>query len=128
MVRSILTTVAVAAIAVSSTSAFTSSPISTVRSSSTRPLLAVLDVDNEAEFDKQVSGAGDSLVVIDYSTTWCGPCKVIAPKFDELSDTYSDSIFIKVCMCILILQYPCCDIREYCCNVYLTKYTSIIVS
>ena len=104
MVRSILTTVATAAIAVSSTSAFTSSPISTVRSSSTRPLLAVLDVDNEAEFDKQVSGAGDSLVVIDYSTTWCGPCKVIAPKFDELSDTYSDSIFIKVCMCILILQ------------------------
>jgi len=100
MVRSILT-VAVAAIAVSSTSAFTSSPssISTTvtRSSSTRPLLAVLDVDNEAEFDKQVSGAGDSLVVIDYSTTWCGPCKVIAPKFDELSDTYSDSIFIKVC-------------------------------
>ena len=103
MVRSILT-VAVAAIAVSSTSAFTSSPISTTitRSSSTRPLLAVLDVDNEAEFDKQVSGAGDSLVVIDYSTTWCGPCKVIAPKFDELSDTYSDSIFIKVCkICVI---------------------------
>jgi len=106
MVRSTILTVAVAAIAVSSTSAFTSSPISTTvtRSSSTRPLLAVLDVDNEAEFDKQVSGAGDSLVVIDYSTTWCGPCKVIAPKFDELSDTYSDSIFIKVCLCILILQ------------------------
>lgn len=108
MVRStILTVAATAAIAVSSTSAFISSPstISTVRSSSTRPLLAVLDVDNEAEFDKQVSGAGDSLVVIDYSTTWCGPCKVIAPKFDELSDTYSDSIFIKVCiLCILRLQ------------------------
>ena len=106
MVRSTILTVTVAAIAVSSTSAFTSSPssIPTVRSSSTRPLLAVLDVDNEAEFDKQVSGAGDSLVVIDYSTTWCGPCKVIAPKFDELSDTYSDSIFIKVCLCILILQ------------------------
>ena len=100
MVRSTILTTAVAAIAVISTSAFTSPPsISTTvtRSSSTRPLLAVLDVDNEAEFDKQVSGAGDSLVVIDYSTTWCGPCKVIAPKFDELSDTYSDSIFIKVC-------------------------------
>ena len=36
-------------------------------------------------------------MVIDYSTTWCGPCKVIAPKFDELSDKYSDSVFIKVC-------------------------------
>jgi thiol-disulfide isomerase/thioredoxin len=22
------------------------------------------------------------------TTTWCGPCKVIAPKFDELGDKY----------------------------------------
>ena len=121
MVRSTILTVAVAAIAVSSSSALTSSPISTTvtRSSSTRPLLAVLDVDNEAEFDKQVSGAGDSLVVIDYSTTWCGPCKVIAPKFDELSDTYSDSIFIKVCRYVYIdIAIALCDIREYRCNVF----------
>lgn len=54
------------------------------------------DVDSEAKFDDAISGAGDKLVVVDYSTTWCGPCKVIAPKFDELSDKYSDSIFLKV--------------------------------
>lgn len=58
--------------------------------------MAVVDVNSEAEFDAKVSGAGDKLVVIDYSTTWCGPCKVIAPKFDELSDQYPDSVFIKV--------------------------------
>jgi hypothetical protein len=39
-------------------------------------MMAVLDVDSEAEFDKKISGAGDALVIIDYSTTWCGPCKV----------------------------------------------------
>jgi len=62
-----------------------------------RPLkMAVLDVDSEAEFDKKISSAGQKLVVIDYSTTWCGPCKVIAPKFDQLSDVYPDSVFIKV--------------------------------
>lgn len=58
--------------------------------------MAVLDVDSEAEFDKKISSAGQKLVVIDYSTTWCGPCKVIAPKFDQLSDVYPDSVFIKV--------------------------------
>ena len=35
------------------------------------------------------------MLVIDYSTTWCGPCKVIAPKFEELSNTYQDAIFLK---------------------------------
>jgi thiol-disulfide isomerase/thioredoxin len=61
--------------------------------------MAVLDVDSEAEFDKKISSAGQKLVVIDYSTTWCGPCKVIAPKFDQLSDVYPDSVFIKVRTC-----------------------------
>lgn len=62
--------------------------------------MAAIDVSSESDFDSKISSAGDKLVIIDYSTTWCGPCKVIAPKFDELSDKYSDSIFIKV-SCIL---------------------------
>lgn len=58
--------------------------------------MAVTDVTNEESFDEIVKGANDSLVVIDYSTTWCGPCKVIAPKFDELSDKYPQAKFLKV--------------------------------
>ena len=58
--------------------------------------MAVADITNESEFDAKISGSGDALVVVDYSTTWCGPCKVIAPKFDELSDAYPDSVFLKV--------------------------------
>ena len=38
-------------------------------------LEAVVDVDSEAAFDQTIKSAGSSLVVIDYSTTWCGPCK-----------------------------------------------------
>lgn len=37
--------------------------------------MRVVDVDSEAAFDKTISSAGESLVVVDYSTTWCGPCK-----------------------------------------------------
>lgn len=40
-----------------------------------RPLAAVADIGSEGEFDKAVKGAGDKLVIVDYSTTWCGPCK-----------------------------------------------------
>ena len=58
--------------------------------------MQVIDIGSEAAFDMAVSSAGSALVVVDYSTTWCGPCKVIAPKFDEMSDTFTDAVFLKV--------------------------------
>ncbi|XP_073526267.1 uncharacterized protein [Phyllobates terribilis] len=43
-----------------------------------------------------VNGAGDKTVVLDMYTQWCGPCKIIAPKFQELSEKYEDCIFLKL--------------------------------
>jgi len=57
---------------------------------------AVADVGSEEAFDNIIKSSGNKLVVIDYSTTWCGPCKVIAPKFDEFSEKYADAVFLKV--------------------------------
>ncbi|XP_069818213.1 thioredoxin-like isoform X2 [Dendropsophus ebraccatus] len=48
------------------------------------------------EFDGVMSEAGDKLVVIDFTATWCGPCKMIGPFFDGLSAKYPDVVFIKV--------------------------------
>jgi len=49
---------------------------------------------NGAEFDEAIRSG---MAVVDFSAVWCGPCKMMAPVLEDLSETYESSIsFYKV--------------------------------
>ena len=54
----------------------------------------VKEIQSVGEFEQEIKGPG--LVVVDFFTTWCGPCKQIAPFIDTLALKFPEVKFIKV--------------------------------
>ena len=50
------------------------------------------EIGSEQAFDDIVQKT-DKLVVVDFATTWCGPCKVMEPKMNQISEEYTDAEF-----------------------------------
>ncbi|KAK6048281.1 putative thioredoxin [Cooperia oncophora] len=48
------------------------------------------------EFDQLLSENADALIVIDFYATWCGPCKIMGPKFTKMSTEHPSVVFVKI--------------------------------
>lgn len=49
----------------------------------------------DADFDKEVLKS-DKPVIVDFWAEWCGPCRVLGPRFEELSKEMTDIKFVKL--------------------------------
>jgi thioredoxin 1 len=51
--------------------------------------LAVTDANFEQEVEKS-----DSLTIVDFWATWCGPCRMVAPILEQLAAEYEGKVKI----------------------------------
>lgn len=49
---------------------------------------------SDAEFDATISN--NQFVLVDFWAPWCGPCKMIGPVLDQISDERDDVQIVKV--------------------------------
>lgn len=58
--------------------------------------MSVQHINDDADFVPALASAGEKLVVVDFTASWCGPCRNIAPFYDTLPAKYPDVVFLKV--------------------------------
>jgi thioredoxin 1 len=48
----------------------------------------------ETEFDTLLKS--ENLLVVDFSASWCGPCRVVAPLVEQLAQEHQDIKVVKI--------------------------------
>lgn len=58
--------------------------------------MSVISISNVDQLNNIITSSNNKPIVIEFSATWCGPCKRIAPHFNQLAQNMKNIIFCKV--------------------------------
>lgn len=53
-------------------------------------------IETPDDFSAMLEGSNTKLAVVDFFAVWCGPCKMVAPMFEQFTVEYPDIDFYKV--------------------------------
>ncbi|KAE9588359.1 hypothetical protein Lal_00003184 [Lupinus albus] len=56
----------------------------------------VIGVHSVEAWKEHIEKGNQKLIVVDFTATWCGPCRFIAPIFAEIAKKTPEVIFLKV--------------------------------
>ncbi|KAF9571722.1 hypothetical protein EC968_000240 [Mortierella alpina] len=51
-------------------------------------------IKSTAEFEELINSG--KKVIVDFHAVWCGPCKLIAPKYEKFAEEFPDIEFVKI--------------------------------
>lgn len=58
--------------------------------------MSVQELTSMEECEKVCTQIPNKIIVLDFSATWCGPCKRIYPLLQNLSQEYQNTLFYKI--------------------------------
>lgn len=74
----------------------------------------ITEIKTVLDFKNAIGIETTNLVIIDFYASWCGPCKRISPKYEELSKNYLNVKFCKIDSDISALKEICniCNVNQ----------------
>ncbi|KAG7586476.1 Thioredoxin domain [Arabidopsis thaliana x Arabidopsis arenosa] len=64
----------------------------------------IVEIKNMNQWKSRLNALNDTnnLLVIEFTAKWCGPCKSLEPKLEELAAKYTDVEFVKIDVDVLM--------------------------
>ncbi|XP_048591840.1 thioredoxin H8 [Brassica napus] len=60
------------------------------------PFIVEMKKENQWKFQLNALKDTNKLLVIEFTAKWCGPCKFLEPKLEDLAAKYTDVEFVKI--------------------------------